>query len=112
MEFRDITAAAKILACTLVFVSLGSCAVVQISDNRINMYSFELSTGKKHCSAFVRQAHVGHSKPVAPSINPDKLDPEELAEVALTHAEKLEKYIEDENRFMAEDVVRHISTCD
>lgn len=112
MTFRDMTAAAKVLAMVLVLISLGSCAIIQYTDNRSFNYSLEIESGKQRCGAFTRKPHLGHSEPLPPKINADDLtDPEKMAELALTHAENLKKYIVDEQRYLAEDVARHLETC-
>ena len=112
MTFRDMTASAKVLATVLVLISLGSCAIIQYTDNRSFNYSLEIESGKQRCGAFTRKPHIGHSEPLPPKISAEALsDPEEMTELALSHAENLKKYIVDEQRYLAEDIARHMETC-
>jgi hypothetical protein len=112
MTFRDMTAAAKVTAVVLVLVSLGSCAIVQYTDQRTFTYSLEMAMDKKRCALFVRTFHVGHTEPVPPRVDTSSLnDTEVVAELALTHAENLKTYIDNERRYLAEDMRRHADTC-
>lgn len=112
MTFKDMTAAAKVWATVMVLVSLGSCAIIQYTDNRSFNYSLEIESGKQRCSTFTRVVRIGHTEPVLPRVDPANLsDPEEIADLALTHAEKLKVYIDNERRYLAEDMARHLETC-
>lgn len=114
MTLRDLVATAKVLATVLVLVSLGSCGIVQFVDNRTFNYTFSLEreSGKKHCAVFERKAHIGHYEPLPPALDDSLLNnPEALTELALAHAEKLKTYLDNERRYLAEDVRRHLETC-
>lgn len=112
MTFRDMTAAAKVLAMVLVLISLGSCAIIQYTDNRSFKYTLEMATDNTPCGLFVRTPHLGHAEPLPPKVSAEALsDPGEMAELALSHAENLKKYIVDEQRYLAEDIARHMETC-
>lgn len=112
MTFRELTTVAKLAAFGLVIVSLGSCAIIQYTDNRSFRYELTFPEDKApQCSAFKRTPHIGHSRPQFPTADPSKLTHEEFDEVIMTYMEKLKKYVDLEERYMAEDLARHMETC-
>ncbi len=114
MTLKDLAATAKVLATVLVLVSLGSCGYVQFVDNRTYSYSFTLEqvVTKKHCGAFERKIHIGHNEPLPPALDDALLNnPDALTELALAHAEKLKTYIDNDRRYLADDIRRQLDSC-
>lgn len=111
MNLRELTSGAKIATLLWIAVSLGSCAIIQNYDNRVMAFSISYPTAKKRCEMFVRTEHLGHHEPLAPDVNPDKMSEEAFTDVVLTHAEKLKEYVDNEKRYLAQDIARHMETC-
>lgn len=114
MTLRDLVATAKVLATVLVLVSLGSCGIVQFVDNRTFNYAFSLeqATSKKHCAVFERKVHIGHYEPLPPDLDEAVLNnPDALTELALAHAEKLKTYLDNDRRYLADDIRRQKESC-
>ena len=114
MTLKDLVATAKVLATVLVLVSLGSCGIVQFVDNRTFNYSFSLEqvVSKKRCAVFERKAHIGHNEPLPPALDEALLsNPDALTELALAHAEKLKTYLDNDRRYLADDIRRQLESC-
>jgi hypothetical protein len=112
MTFRELTTASKVALFALLTVSLGSCSIIQYTDNRSFSYALSFPEEKpQRCIAFKRTPHLGHSRPQFPTADPSKLSHEEFDEVIMTYMEKLKKYVDLEEKYLAEDMARHMETC-
>lgn len=54
---------------------------------------------------------MGHNRPTLPKVDIRKLTQDERADLLLSYTEKLKAYLDNEERFLAEDIVRHRETC-
>lgn len=112
MSLQDLVGTARMSFVGLVVVCLGSCAIIDVSDNRLYIeYTLDTDTGKPRCDQFVRSARLGHAEPIPPMINGSNISPAEFAETVLTYAESMKSYIDAEKKYLAEDIARHESTC-
>lgn len=101
-------------------VSLGSCAYVEtVNHTTATNITYTLtplmaephSMPHQHCPAFQRSPRLGHVRPVPPKIDISKLDDAMRTEVLLSYAERLKQYIDDEERFLQEDMLHHSQNC-
>lgn len=54
---------------------------------------------------------MGHNRPTLPKVDIRKLTQDERADLLLSYTEKLKAYLDNEERFLAEDIVKHRETC-
>lgn len=101
-------------------VSLGSCAYVEtVNHTTATNITYTLSPvlaeaaplAHQHCPAFQRAPRLGHVRPHAPKIDISRLDDAMRTEVLLSYAERLKQYIDDEERFLQEDILQHRQNC-
>lgn len=111
MNLREMTLGVKFAAIFWVMLPLGSCAIIQNYDNRVMSFAISYPAEKAHCEMFVRTKHLGHSEPAPPDINPATMSDEEFTDAVMTHAEKLKAYLDNDKRYLAEDIARHLETC-
>ncbi len=97
-------------------VSLGSCAYV----GTVNQYTSvdltvtelpSLTVKDAQCDVFERQPRLGHLRPTPPKVDLRLISPEQAASVILSYAEDLKRYLDDEERFIREDILRHNQKC-
>lgn len=96
-------------------VCLGSCTTQKFTDNSVHI-NYQLSItdddGQLTCKAFTRSNHLGHHKPSLPkNVNPDHLTKDDMNDILMTYAEEIQKYLEHEEKFLAEDIAKHMETC-
>lgn len=98
-----------------VAVSLGSCTTQQFTDKSVHInYQLTISDddGQLTCKAFSRSNRLGHHKPSLPkNVNPAKLSSDEMNEILLTYAEEIQHYIDRDEKYLAEDIAKHLETC-
>lgn len=112
MMIADVVKGSKIFHLCWIFVFLGSCTVIQTTDNRTMLFSFELADkDKPTCTEFKRTVRLNHVRPNFPKVDITKLTPEEINDVLLAHTEKLKAYMDHEEQYMREDVTRHNLKC-
>lgn len=94
-------------------IFLGSCSVTHIVDNSAIIYTNTLSTDGEvtRCGEFSRTVHIGHNRPKLPRVDIRRLTQDERTDLLLSHMEKLKTYLDNEERFLAEDITRHRETC-
>lgn len=112
MTFHDLTTSVKINVGIMVLIMLGSCTVIQYDNRRtIIQYPLNPTADKTRCDHFKRTVRLNHNEPIPPQLIADDIGPEEFADMALTYVELLKKYVDDEKRYLAEDIKRHEDTC-
>ena len=94
-------------------ISLGSCSLTHIVDNSAIIYTNTLSTGGEvtRCTEFSRTVRIGHHRPALPKVDIRNLTYDERTDLLLSYTEKLKTYLDNEERFLAEDIARHRETC-
>jgi hypothetical protein len=109
----DLVKGSKIFHLFWIAVFLGSCTVIQTTDNRTMMFSFELADDEAahECGEFKRTVYLQHVRPVFPKVNVAQLTPEEINDVLLAHTEKLKIYLDHEEQYLREDISRHNQKC-
>lgn len=113
MMIADVVKGSKIFHLCWIFVFLGSCTVIQTTDNRTMLFSFELADdeAKPACGEFKRTVYLQHTRPAFPKVDITKLTPDEINDVLLAHTEKVKQYIDHEEQYLREDIVRHNAKC-
>ena len=98
-------------------VSLGSCAYVGSVNNQYTSITYtatelpSLTLNDPHCSVFERSPRLGHVRPTPPKVDLQHTSSEQAASIILSYAEDLKKYLDDEERFIREDILRHNQKC-
>ncbi|MCY1281625.1 hypothetical protein D9M68_17510 [compost metagenome] len=112
MKVTDIFSGGRAFGFFWIAVSLGSCSIVQHIDNSTTSF-FTLGGHEQPslCPQFTRTVRVGHVKPKFPKVDLNRLSPTEVNDVLLTYAERLKDYIADEDKFIAEDILRYNDSC-
>ncbi|MOA02449.1 hypothetical protein D3C78_1219010 [compost metagenome] len=64
------------------------------------------------CREFKRTTHLSHKRPQFPRVDISALTPEEINDVLLAHTEKLKEYLDNEEKFLLEDIARHKQKCE
>lgn len=54
---------------------------------------------------------IGHHRPTLPKVDIRKLTQDERTDLLLSYTEKLKTYLDNEERYLAEDIVKHRETC-
>jgi len=87
--------------------------MTHIVDNSAIIYANTLSTGGEvtMCTEFSRMVRIGHHRPTLPKVDIRKLTQDERTDLLLSYTEKLKTYLDNEERFLAEDIARHRETC-
>lgn len=113
MNLHNFFSGSRIFLMFWIAVSLGSCSLTHIVDNSAIIYTNTLSTSGEttQCSEFSRTVRIGHHRPTLPKVDIRKLTQDERADLLLSHMEKLKTYLDNEERFLAEDIVKHRETC-
>ncbi|MND13269.1 hypothetical protein D3C81_21810 [compost metagenome] len=113
MMIADLVKGSKIFHLLWIAVFLGSCTVIQTTDNRTMIFSFELAEDEAtpDCGEFKRTIYLQHVRPVFPKVNVAQLSPEEINDVLLAHTEKLKVYLDHEEQYLREDISRHNLKC-
>ncbi len=97
---------------TWMAIALGSCSIIQYNFQSNQFAMGTVFDAVNDCHVFQRSVHLGHYKPKLPSheILPN-LPPEMINDLLMTHAEALQRYIENEERYLGEDIERHRQRC-
>lgn len=88
-------------------ISLGSC----MSMTTVNQQYVYTDYSDNGCGPFKRTVRLGHNKPHPPAIDPTRLSHAELEGIIFDYTEQLKNYLDKEERFLTEDIVRHNSAC-
>lgn len=95
-----------------VAIALGSCTYIQTNHYRTTNFSYGFEERKNpECSEFKRTIRLDHKRPPFPRVDIRQLTSEEVSEILLTHTEALTKYLNNEERFLLEDIARYNSRC-
>ena len=94
-------------------IALGSCSTTYYVNNSSNIFIAELidAATEGHCQEFTRTLHIGHQRPVFPKVDVSKLSNDERTELLLSFTERLKAYLDNEERYLAADILRHRETC-
>lgn len=104
----------KIFHLCWIFVFLGSCTVIQTTDNRTMVFSFDLADDQAKvdtCGEFKRTVYLQHIRPSFPKVDISRLTPDEINDVLLAHTEKVKAYMDHEEQYLREDISRHNLKC-
>jgi len=80
-------------------------------DSRTFVFTLQEPTQKNICAPFKRTIHIGHVRPMFPKVNMDALSNDEVTDLLLSYAERLKTYLDNDERYLVEDLTRHQSTC-
>ncbi|QTH80276.1 hypothetical protein PA10_00076 [Pseudomonas phage pPa_SNUABM_DT01] len=94
-----------------IVVSLGSCTYIQTNDNRVFTLSLQPDQTESGCGEFKRSIHLDHKRPIFPKVDIASLSPDEINDLLMSHTEKLIRYLDNEERFLLEDIIRHNQKC-
>jgi hypothetical protein len=116
MTFKDLFSCAKILGLLLILISIGSCAIVVTDNRQFSTYAFfepslKEETLEVRCRPFVHQQRLNHNRPKPPKVDPSTLSEDEFDEILMSYAEAMTRYVDDEEKYLNEDIVRHRETC-
>lgn len=93
-----------------VLVALGSCSVSHYSNYTVEVHPSGGQTSIA-CQEFRRDIRIGHQRPTFPKVDVRRLTADERTDLLLSHMERTKKYMDDEERFLKEDMIRHQIQC-
>jgi len=113
MNLYNFFSGSRVFLMFWIAISLGSCSLTHIVDNSAIYYTNTLSTDSETvtCKEFTRMVRIGHHRPTLPKVDIRKLSQDERADLLLSYMEKLKTYLDNEERYLAEDIVKHRETC-
>ena len=115
MTISNFLSGSRIVLAFWLLVSLGSCSVAHYVDNSSTIYMPALTAtsdeDEDHCGEFKRTVRIDHHRPMFPKVDVTKLTLEERVSLLLAYTERLKKYLEAEEQYLNEDMLRHRSTC-
>lgn len=113
MNIKEAFAASKVFHLLWIFAFLGSCTYIQTTDNRTLIYGLELTEGAApaDCTSFKRMVRLNHTRPRLPKVDIGRLNQDEVTELLLEHTEKVKEYLDNEEKFLQEDIRRYNLKC-
>lgn len=113
MNIKEAFAASKVFHLLWIFAFLGSCTYIKTTDNRTLIYGLELTEGAApaDCTSFKRMVRLNHTRPRLPRVDIGRLNQDEVTELLLEHTEKVKEYLDNEEKFLQEDIRRYNLKC-